>query len=179
VARVGEPPEEQLDCTVYETKSVGLTVGFKAGNFLFSVGPEVGVTYQSGVAWNKVVHGTIARYVELCNRYNAGMVNKAEYEVRLHEIERLYKEAQELEAKLFDATRQRSRSASSELDRELGRLHSTMSPNQTELEESVEGLARRIEQLQPIGRPLKPKKPCPLPDMLGAPGAKPDPEQKC
>ena len=179
VARVGEPPEEQLDCTVYETKSVHLSLGFKFGNFLLNVGPEVGFSHRSGVAWNKVVHGTIARYVELCNRYNAGMVNKAEYEARLHEIERLYKEAQELEAKLFDATRQRSRSASSELDRELGRLHSTMSPNQTELEESVEGLARRIEQLQPIGRPLKPKKPCPLPDMLGAPGAKPDPDQKC
>ncbi|MDA0739781.1 MAG: trypsin-like peptidase domain-containing protein [Nitrospirae bacterium] len=177
--RVGEPPENELDCTVYETKSIGVSLGLKAGNFLFGVGPEVGVTSRAGVAWDKVVHGTIARYVELCNRYNTGMVTKAEYETRLDEIERLYKEALELEAKLFDATRQRSRSGFDELDRETGSRHARETADDAELESKVEGLAQRIQQLDPIGRPLKPKKPCPPPDMLGAPGAKPEPEEGC
>ena len=92
--------------------------------------------------------------------------------MRLGKIERLYKEAQELEAKLFAATRQRSRSGFDELDRELGRMHPTTSPKEAELENKVERLAKRIEQIQPIGKPLKPQKPCPLPDMLGAPGMK-------
>ena len=177
--RVGEPPENELDCTVYETQSIGFSVGLKAGSFLFGVGPEVGVTYRTGVVWDKVVHGTIARYVELCNRYNTGMVTKAEYETRLGEIERLYKEALELEAKLLDATRQRSRSGFDELDREIGSRHTRETADDAELESKVEGLARRIQQLEPIGRPLKPKKPCPPPDMLGAPGAKPDPKEGC
>lgn len=176
---VGEPPENELDCTVYETKSIGFSIGLKAGIFLFGVGPEVGVTSRSGVAWDKVVHGTIARYVELCNRYNTGMVTKAEYEARLDAIERLYKEALELEAKLFDATRQRSRSGFDELDREIGNRHPRETADDAELESKVEGLAQRIQQLDPIGRPLKPKKPCPPPDMLGAPGAKPDPKEGC
>lgn len=176
---VGEPPEHQLDCSVYETKSIGLTVGFKVGSLLFNAGPEVGVTHRSGVAWNKVVHGTIARYVELCNRYNAGMVTPWEYEARLEEIEGLYKEAMELEAKLFEVTRQRSRSGFDELDREVGRTHASPTPEEAELEQKVVSLASRIEQLKPIRRTLEPSKPCPPPDMLGGIGAKKESKENC
>lgn len=161
----------KLDCSVYETKETNFGVGFKVGQFIFKVGPEVNFTHRTGVAWDKVVHGTIARYVELCNRYNAGLVTKAEYEDRLREIEALYKETQEMEAKLYEATRQRAKAAGHELDEALGRK-SVASQTQTNagLEASVEQLAERIEQLEPIGRPLKPKRPCAPPDMLGAPG---------
>lgn len=143
--QVGEPPDHELDCGVYETQTLDLTLGLRAGNFLFNVGPEMGVTYRSGVAWEKVVQGTIARYVELCNRYNAGMVTKAEYEARLEKIEALYREAQQLQAKLLEATQRQSRSGFDELDREVDRMHETPPPRTTELENQVERLADRIE----------------------------------
>ncbi len=143
--RVGEPPEYELDCGVYETQTVDLTFGLKAGSFLFNVGPEMGFTYRSGVAWKKVVQGTIARYVELCNRYNAGMVTKAEYEARLEKIEDWYREAQQLQAQLVEAARRQSRSGFDELDREVDKMHESPATRTTELENKVEQLAERIE----------------------------------
>ncbi|MCY3956499.1 MAG: serine protease [Nitrospira sp.] len=143
--RVGKPPDHELDCGVYETQTLDLTFALRAGNFLFNVGPEMGVTYRSGVAWEKVVQGTIARYVELCNRYNAGMVTKAEYEARLEKIEALYREAQQLQAKLLEATQRQSRSGFDELNREVDRMHETPPPRTTELENQVEQLAERIQ----------------------------------
>ena len=177
--RVGEPPEYELDCGVYETQTLDFTFGLKAGNFLFNVGPEMGVTYRSGVAWQKVVQGTIARYVELCNRYNAGMVTKTEYEAWLEKIEALYREAQQLQAQLMEATRRRSRSGFDELDREVGKMRESPSTRRTDLENKVEQLAEHVERLNPIGQPLEPSSPCPPPDMLGAPGAKSESEETC
>ena len=179
VERVGEPPEYELDCGVYETQTLDLTLGLKAGNFLFNVGPEMGVTYRFGVAWKKVVQGTIARYVELCNRYNAGMVTKTEYEARLEKIEALYREAQQVQAQLMEATRRRSRSGFDELDREVGKMRESPSARKVELENKVEQLAEHVERLIPIGQPLEPSPPCPPPDMLGALGAKSESEETC
>ena len=73
-----EPPDETLDCRVYDTRSASITLGFKAGNFLFEVGPEVTFGVAQGIAWDKIVQGLIARYVELCPRYNGGLVSEAE-----------------------------------------------------------------------------------------------------
>ena len=143
--RVGEPPDHELDCGVYETHTLDLTLGLKAGSFLFNVGPEMGFTYRSGVAWEKVVQGTIARYVELCNRYNTGMVTKVEYEARLEKIEALYQEAQQLQAKLMEAAQRQSRSGFDELDHEVDKMHGSPSARTTELENKVERLAERIE----------------------------------
>lgn len=173
-----EAPDVKLDCSVYETKTTNFGVAFKVAHFLFNAGPEFSFSRKTGVAWDKVVHGTIARYVELCNRYNAGLVTKAEYEVRMKEIEGLYKETKEMEAKLYAATRQRARDAGDELDAELGRKPRASTAN-VKLEASVEQLADRVGQLEPIGQPLKPTPPCPPPDMLGSPGAHQDPGRKC
>ncbi|MFZ3013042.1 MAG: hypothetical protein WA045_04980 [Nitrospira sp.] len=164
-----EAPDVKLDCSIYETKETNFGLAFKVAHFLFNTGPEFSFSRKTGVAWDKVIHGTIARYVELCNRYNAGLVTKAEYEARMKEIESLYKETKEMEAKLYAATRQRARDAGDELDDMLGRSRKTTNPK-AGLEASVESLAERVEQLEPISQPLKPSKPCPSPDMLGAPG---------
>jgi hypothetical protein len=177
VARA-EAPEVKLDCTVYETRETNLGIAFKVAQFIFKVGPELSFSHRAGVAWDKVVHGTIARYVELCNRYNAGLVGKAEYETRLKEIDGLYKETQEMEAKLYEATRQRAMASSDELDEMLGRKRPAGSSN-VQLETSVERLAERVEHMEPISKPLKPAPPCRPPDMLGAPGAQDDPGRSC
>jgi hypothetical protein len=175
---IAEAPDVKLDCSIYETKTMNFGIAFKVAQFIFNIGPEFSFSRKTGVAWDKVVHGTIARYVELCNRYNAGLVNKAEYEVRLKEIEALYKETKEMEAKLYTATRERARDAGDELDATLGRTPRPSVTNKN-LESSVEKLADRVEHLEPIGQPLKPSSPCPAPDMLGAPGAIQDPGRKC
>jgi len=173
-----EPPATKLDCSVYETKSMNVSAAFTVAQFVFNIIPSIGFSRTTGVAWDKVVHGTIARYVELCNRYNAGLVDKAEYEVRLKEIEALYKETKEMEEKLFAATRQRAKASGDEMDEALGRKRkdSSVPP---EVEASVKALAEKVERLDPIGKPLKPAAPCKPPDMLGAPGVQPDPGRNC
>jgi len=166
-----EVPDVKLDCTVYETKETNFGIALKVAHFFFNTGPEFSFSRKTGIAWDKIVHGTIARYVELCNRYNAGLVTKSEYDSRMKDIDGLYKETKELEAKLYAATRQRARDAGDELDEMLGRSRrAAPSPSKATVETAVEGLAERVEQLEPIGQPLKPSRPCKPPDMLGAPG---------
>ena len=155
-ARVGEPPDHQLDCRVYDTQTLDITFGLKAGNFLFSFGPEMGLEFRSGVVWKQAAQRLIARYVELCNRYNAGMVTKAEYEARLERIEALYKEAQQLQEQWKAAVRRRSRSAFDELNRETGNIRGNQPARTTDLENKVEQLTERIERLTPVGQPLEP-----------------------
>ncbi len=177
-ARAIQPPSEKLDCSVYETKSTNFSVAFSIAHFVFKMIPTIEFSRTTGVAWDKVVHGTIARYVELCNRYNAGMVDKAEYEARLKEIEALYKETKEMEEKLFAATRQHAKAAGDELDETLGRRPRRPTPD-ARFEASVEALADKVERLEPISKPLKPAAPCRPPDMLGAPGAQDDAGRIC
>lgn len=169
-ARAAEPPAEPMDCRVYETKKASITVGLKAGNLLFSVGPEVTFSRQTGIAWDRTVQGLIAKYQELCTRYNAGLATKEEYDARLREIESLYKEAQVLERKLMEETRTRAKSAMDELDRTLVQRKASEAAVTDPMMESLDDLKRRIDKLEPIGRPLVPKQPCPPPAMLGAPG---------
>jgi len=170
-ALAGNVPSEKLDCSVYESKTSSVTVGLKVGSFFFNVGPDMTFSHRSGVAWDKTVQGTIAKYVELCSRYNAGMVSKEEYETRLHKIEALYQEIQEMETKLFDATRQRAKTAGDELDGILGKKP-RKKPTNVGLEIEVEELANRIEKGKNISSPLEPSTPCPLEDILGALGEK-------
>lgn len=176
--RAVEPPASKLDCSVYETKSLNVSAAFTVAQFVFNIIPSIGFSRTTGVAWDKVVHGTIARYVELCNRYNAGLVDKAEYEARLKEIEALYKETKDMEEKLFAATRQRAKDSVDEMDEALGRK-TKRQPATAEVEASVRALAEKVESLDPIGKPLKPAAPCKPPDMLGAPGVQPDPGRNC
>ncbi len=182
-AEVVEPPAVELDCSIYETKSMDLGLAFKVAQFIFNVGPEVSFSKRSGVAWDKVVHGTIARYVELCNRYNAGLVSKTEYETRLKEIEALYKETKEMEAKLYDATRNRAKDAFGDLDAEFGR--NPFNPRREEpssnvnIDRSVEKMAQRIDNLEPLGSSLTPAPPCPVPKIPGTIGVKEDRQRDC
>ena len=170
LAWANEPPAQPMDCAAYETKQSGITLGFKVGNLLFGAGPEVTFSQQSGVAWDRVVQGLIARYVELCTRYNAGLVTKEAYEARLREMEGLHREAMELERKMVDETRGRAKAGSEDLDRTLAQRKASEVTAADPMLESLDDLKRRIDRLEPIGRPLVPKPPCPPPDMLGAPG---------
>lgn len=176
-------PEEKLDCRVYETKTTKFSLGLKFGAMLLpllgplspqaSVTPLASFDRQTGVAWDKAVHGLVARYVELCNRYNAGLVDKAEYEARMRDIEVVYREAQELEPKLYEATRQHAKAAGDDLNRELARRKAapaesqggTAAASNESLAASIRDFSDRVDRLEPAGRPLSP----------GAPTLPPDP----
>jgi len=166
----GEPPAEPLDCQVHDTTTSNIGLGFKIAGFVFKAGPEITFNHQRGVAWDKIVQGFIARYKELCSRYNAGLVTKEEYEARLRDMDGLHKEAMALEAKLTEETRNRAKAGIDELDRTLGQRKTAEPPAADPVKVSLEDLSRRIEKLEPVGKPLVPKPPCPPPDMLGAPG---------
>ena len=165
-----EPPAEPLDCRVHDTTTSNIGLAFKIAGFLFKAGPEITFNHERGVAWDKIVQGFIARYKELCGRYNAGLVTKEEYEARLREMEGLHREAMELERKMVDETRNRAIAGIDELDRTLAQRKAAEAPAADPIKASLDDLDRRIEKLEPIGKPLIPKPPCPPPDMLGAPG---------
>ena len=182
-ATAASAPEEKLDCRVYETKTTKFSLGLKFGAMLLpllgplspgvSVTPQASFDRTSGVTWDKAVHGLVARYVELCNRYNAGLVDKAEYEARMKEIEVVYREAQELEPKLYEATRQHAKAAGDDLNRELARRKAAPAESQAgtagagneSLRASIQDFSDRVDRLEPAGRPLSP----------GAPNLPPDP----
>lgn len=170
-ARAGEPPSEKLDCRVYDKKTSKIGLGFKVASFLFKAGPEISYDAQQGVTWDRTVQSFIVRYVELCERYNGGLVTKSDYDQRLNQMEGIYKEAQQVESKLYETTRNRAKESSNELDELVGRKRTSASGGPTQAsvqDDSLSQLAGHIEQLEPIGNPLKPAAPCPLPGMLGA-----------
>ena len=73
---------EQQDCSVHKSEDGRITLGFKVGNFLFGVGPEISFGKKTGIDWDQTVQGLIVRYQELCARFNTGSISKQEYEER-------------------------------------------------------------------------------------------------
>jgi chaperonin cofactor prefoldin len=112
---------EEQDCSIYKTRDGRITIGFKAGNLLFEGGPEITFGRKSGIDWDRTVHSLIARYQELCTRFNTGALTKQEYDKRLREIENIEREAYTLYQKMVREKAQRRQALFDELDRETGR----------------------------------------------------------
>ena len=108
---------EQQDCSVHKSEDGRITLGFKIGNFLFGIGPEISFGKKTGIDWDHTVQGLIARYQELCARFNTGSVTKQEYDNRLAKIETIEKEAYELYQKFLRKKARRKQDAFDELDR--------------------------------------------------------------
>jgi hypothetical protein len=159
-----EPPREKQDCHVYETKTNKVTVAMTIAGLSFSlpygimdgpsgsVRPETTFERTNGVEWEKAVHGVIARYVELCTRYNAGLVTREEYNARMDEIQGVYQDMKGLEGRTLKETKERAQAAYGDLDRAL----SGRSPQKPKEEESTsaawQALNRRIERLESGGQ---------------------------
>ena len=109
---------EQQDCSVHKSEDGHITLGFKIGNFLFGIGPEISFGKKIGIDWDHTVQGLIARYQELCARFNTGSITKQEYEERLAKIETVEKEAYELYQEFLRKKARRKQDAFDELDRE-------------------------------------------------------------
>ena len=107
---------EEQDCSVYKSENGKITLGFKAGGVFFGIGPEVSFGTESGIDWNNLTQRLVARYLELCTRFNTGSISKPEYDKRLKKIEAIEAEAYELYQKVIEETAKRKDKIFEELD---------------------------------------------------------------
>ncbi len=111
-AVAGEPPQETPDCQLSEIRDeAGVVSGVTVGRFSFATGPATTRALQPGHGWEQAVQTLVARYVEVCRRYEAGVMAEAEFDERLREIAELHGEAQALEARLLEAAKSRAMTA--------------------------------------------------------------------
>jgi len=128
---------EEQDCSVHKTKDGKITLGFKAGNMLFSMGPEITFGKKEGIDWDHTVQGLVARYQELCARFNTGSISKQEYDQRLANIESIETEAYELYQEFLRKREQHVKDIFDELDDETRKFNSIKS--------SYEQINRRLD----------------------------------
>ncbi|MFQ5672499.1 MAG: hypothetical protein ACE5G9_05340 [Nitrospinales bacterium] len=115
---------DKQDCSVHKNKDGYISFGFKAGLLFFGVGPEVSFGKKSGIDWNQTTQNLIARYQELCSRFNTGSLTKSEYDRRLEEIEMMDKKVYELRMAIRREKARHRQDLFDELDRETNRLES-------------------------------------------------------
>jgi len=132
---------QEMDCAVHRS-SGGITIGFKAGNLLFGFGPEITFGKQ-GITWDKAVQAVIARYQELCARFNTGAMTKKEYDERLRDIDALAKEVTELQQKLLKQTKQSAKDSFAELQRETTK-------DQDAISERIDEISAKAENLRTV-----------------------------
>lgn len=134
---------DKLDCRIYEGKS-GISIGFKVGIFAFGVGPELKLGRKEAMKWDKSVQGLIARYKELCNRYNSGAITMKEYNERIEKLDMVMKELRVFQDSLYQRVKSEADDAFGELDRETsgGQALSTEG-----ISHKLEDISRRIEAL--------------------------------
>ena len=107
---------EEQDCSVYKSENGKITLGFKAGGFFFGIGPEVSFGKESGIDWDKLTQRLVARYLELCTRFNTGSISKSEYDKRLKKIEAIETKAYKLYQKVIEEAAKRKDRIFEELD---------------------------------------------------------------
>jgi len=134
---------DELDCKVYEG-SKGITIGFKASTCFFNFGPEFSLGGRQSIAWDAAVQQIIARYKELCTRFNSGAITMKEYEARLEKIDSISKEALLLQERMNDKVKQESKDAFSELEGEVG----TKKLDHIEVGSAIDSIGTRIDTLE-------------------------------
>jgi len=98
---------EEQDCSVYETEEGKIGLGFKVGGLFFGIGPEISFGKDSGIDWGNLTQRLVARYLELCTRFNTGSISKSEYDKRLKKIEAIETEAYKLYQKVIEEASKR------------------------------------------------------------------------
>jgi hypothetical protein len=107
---------KKQDCSVYKSEDGKITLGFKAGGLFFGIGPEVTFGKESGINWNNLTQRLVARYLELCTRFNTGSISKSQYDKRLKNIETVETKAYNLYQKMLEETTKRKEKMFKELD---------------------------------------------------------------
>ncbi|MFQ5715981.1 MAG: hypothetical protein ACE5GQ_02650 [Nitrospinales bacterium] len=112
------------DCSVHGREDKRFSLGFKAGLLFFGIGPEIAFGKKSGVDWDQTAQALVARYQELCARFNTGALTKQDYDERLARIEAIEKEAYELRLEFLRQKERHRQSVFDEMDREAERFSS-------------------------------------------------------
>mgnify|MGYP005633013899 FL=1 len=107
---------EEQDCSIYQSKDGKITLGFKASGLLFGIGPEISFGNDTGINWGELSQRLVARYLELCTRFNTGSITKSEYDKRLEKIEAIETKAYKLYQQVIEETRKRRDKIFEELD---------------------------------------------------------------
>ena len=107
---------EEQDCSIYQSKDGKITLGFKASGLLFGIGPEISFGNDTGINWGELSQRLVARYLELCTRFNTGSITKPEYDKGLEKIEALETKAYKLYQQVIEETRKRRDKIFEELD---------------------------------------------------------------
>ena len=107
---------EEQDCSIYQSKDGKITLGFKASGLLFGIGPEISFGNDTGINWGELSQRLVARYLELCTRFNTGSITKSEYDKRLEKIEAIEIKAYNLYQQVIEETRKRRDKIFEELD---------------------------------------------------------------
>ncbi|KMP10389.1 hypothetical protein UR09_06370 [Candidatus Nitromaritima sp. SCGC AAA799-A02] len=128
---------EQQDCSVHKNEDGRITLGFKLGGLLWGVGPEISFGKKEGIDWDHTVQGLIARYQELCARFNTGSITKQEYDERMARIEGIETEAYKLYQEFLERKARRKNDMFDELDNDLSRFK--------ELKNSYDKINQRLE----------------------------------
>ena len=143
---------EKMDCKVHKSKR-GITLGFKAGNILFGVGPEISFGGDQLIKWEKNVQGIIARYQELCARFNTGSMTKKEYDKRINEIDVIAKEAMLFQERIKQRVKNQASNAFNELEKETRRDYAD-----EDIDKGINGIRLKVKEL-PILYPEKNRPP--------------------
>lgn len=112
------------DCSVHEMKDRRFSLGFKAGLLFFGIGPEIAFGKKTGVDWDETSQLLVARYQELCARFNTGALTQQDYDERLARIEAIEKEAYELRLEFLRQKERHRQSVFDEMDGEVERFSS-------------------------------------------------------
>ena len=107
---------EEQDCSVYKSENGKIVLGFKAGGLFFGIGPEITFGKDSGIDWDNLTQRLVARYLELCTRFNTGSISKSEYDERLKKVEAIETEAYKLYQKVLEEEAKRKDRIFEELD---------------------------------------------------------------
>lgn len=134
---------DKLDCKAYEGDG-GVTIGFKAGSMLFGIGPEVTFGKKNEIKWDKSVHAIIARYKELCTRFNSGAMTMEEYNHRIEQIDFIAKEMLEFQEQVIKHVKAEADDMFEELDRET-KGKDIMAPEK--IGKHIDQMNRKIEKL--------------------------------
>ncbi|MBC8227544.1 MAG: hypothetical protein H8E74_10530 [Gammaproteobacteria bacterium] len=107
---------EKQDCEVMEYESGSITLGFKAGDLFWGVGPEVTFGSQSGVVWGDNLQYMVAEYQELCSRYNTGRISQSEYD---KEIQLIIQRSRDFTFKMNEMFRVKKETLFNEMEKEI------------------------------------------------------------
>jgi len=138
---------KKLDCAVHKDKARRLSLGFQIGTpFGVNAGPEIGFSKSTKMKWDHAAQQIIARYQELCGRYNSGTISMASYDRRIREIDQIYEKMLRLKREVAEYHRRIAQAAFAELDKEIDKQRARQQVQQ--LSTKIDDISKQASALE-------------------------------